>query len=303
MKRVKRGRVTSFDGTQIAYTSTGEGLPLYFADGIGCDGYVWKYTRRMFGETCRLVHSHYRGHADSEMPRDTNNLSILDLVEDIRRVLDDDEVEKAIMVGHSMGCQVIFEFARQYPERTLGLVPMCGSYGYPLKTFHDNKMLDTVFPFLYPLFVLTPWAPEAIWHRIVPTKLAYFIATHGEINGHMIREEDFFPYLQFIGKIDLRMFAKMLDYAARHTAEEFLPQINVPTLIIAGERDTFTPGWLCDKMHQMIEGSELLTVPRGSHTAPIEMPQLVNLRLERWLLDHFADYYPVVKAKPQAKSA
>jgi len=297
MRRVKHGCVESFDGTKIRYTSRGEGLPMMFADGIGCDGYVWKYTWQQFGENCRMVHSHYRGHASSDLPKNTNNLSITDICEDLVRVLDDDEVDQAIMVGHSMGCQVIFEFARQYPDRVIGLVPMCGSYGHPLKTFHDNKTLDTLFPFLYPLFVLTPWVPEAIWHRIVPTRFAYEVAVRTEINGHMINFEDFMPYLKFIGKINVRMFAKMLDHAARHTAEDYLPQIKVPTLIIAGEKDTFTPGWLSDKMHHMIPDSEIITVPKGSHTAPIEMPQLVNLRLERWLLDHFADQYKPAKKK------
>ena len=46
-------------------------------------------------------------------------------------------------------------------------------------------------------------------------------------------------------------------------------------------------------MHARIRGSELLTIPGGTHTAPIEMPELVTLRLRRWLdekvLPHLAD--------------
>lgn len=287
MRRLKHGSVRSFDDTRIRYTSRGEGLPMYFADGIGCDGYVWKYAWRYFGDRCRLVHSFYRGHNASEKPKNTNNLSIQDLAEDIARVLDDDGVDQTLLVGHSMGCQVIFEFARLFPDRTLGLVPMCGSYGYPLKTFHDNDLMGRVFPILYPLFVLAPWAPEAIWRRLVPTKLAYLIATNFEINGRMINYEDFMPYLKFIGKIDLRIFVKMLDHASRHTVEDFLPELKAPVLIIAGEKDTFTPMWLSEKMQGMIPDAEMLVIPLGSHTGPIEMPQLVNLRLERWLLERF----------------
>jgi len=296
MKRFKNGCVQSFDGTKIRYRSRGEGLPMVFADGIGCDGYVWKYLWQDFGDRARLIHGHYRGHATSDLPQDTNLLSIENLADDIAYMLDDDEVDKAILFGHSMGCQVIFEFAHRYPDRTLGLVPMTGSYGLPLKTFHDNRTLDTLFPYLYPLFVLTPWIPEAIWHRIVPTELAYWIATHFEINGHLIEYEDFMPYLKFIGNIDLRMFAKMLDHAARHNAEPYLPDLDLPVMIIAGERDTFTPMWLSEKMRDMLPNAEMLVVPTGSHTAPIEMPQLVNLRVERWLLDHFNEMIPA-KAK------
>ena len=65
----------------------------------------------------------------------------------------------------------------------------------------------------------------------------------------------------------------------------------MPTLIIAGEKDTFTPMWLSEKMAEMLPNSELMVVPTGSHTGPIEMPQLCNLRVERWLLDHFDDRF------------
>jgi pimeloyl-ACP methyl ester carboxylesterase len=287
MRRVKQGGVESFDGTLIRYESYGDGLPIMLIDGIGCNGYVWKYMLQHFTDCCRLIHVHYRGHGTSGMPKNTNNLSIEDLTEDVARVMTDDGVDAAVLAGHSMGCQVILEFARRFPARCLGLIPICGSYGHPLKTFHDNRALDTVFPAVYPLFVLAPWAPTLLWRRLVPTRLAYEIATHFEVNGRMINYEDFMPYLHFIGKIDLRMFVKMLDFASRHTAEDFLPQIDVPVLIVAGEHDTFTPLRLSEKMAADIPGAELIVVPRGSHTAPIEMPQLVNLRIERWLLDHF----------------
>jgi pimeloyl-ACP methyl ester carboxylesterase len=107
----------------------------------------------------------------------------------------------------------------------------------------------------------------------------------------MINYEDFMPYLKFIGKIDLRMFAKMLDFAARHTVEDDLPNIRQPVLIVAGEKDTFTPRWLSDHMCEKLPRAEMIVVPKGSHTAPIEMPQLINLRIERWLDDHFSDRF------------
>ena len=62
-----------------------------------------------------------------------------------------------------------------------------------------------------------------------------------------------------------------------------LPHVDVPTLIVAGTDDTFTPYWLSEEMHARIPGSELLTVPGGTHVAPIEHPELITLRLEKFL--------------------
>src|SRR5205814_1270134 len=77
----------------------------------------------------------------------------------------------------------------------------------------------------------------------------------------------------------------MLRNASEHTAYDHLPQVDVPTLIVAGTDDTFTPYWLSDEMHARIRGSELLTVPAVTHVAPIEHPELSTLRLEKCLAD------------------
>lgn len=295
MQRQKTGYTRGEDGTDIFYETFGEGLPLAFADGIGCDGYAWKYLWEYFGDSCRMIHYHFRGHGKSATPTDQNNLTIQDLCEDMVRVFDDNEVDKAILFGHSMGCQVIFEFYRMFPDRVMGLVPICGSYGFPLKTFHDNKLLDTIFPLVYTVGVLTPWMIKPVWKYLVPTRLAWEIAIRTEINGHLVDKKDFMPYLKHISKVEPRVFLKMLDHASKHTAEDMLEEIAIPTLIIAGENDTFTPGWLSEKMHQAIPDSELMVIPHGTHTAPIEMPQLINLRLEKYFVKHFN--HPGVDAK------
>jgi pimeloyl-ACP methyl ester carboxylesterase len=75
----------------------------------------------------------------------------------------------------------------------------------------------------------------------------------------------------------------MLKNASEHSAFDHLPEVNVPALIVAGTGDTFTPYRLSEEMHKRIPGSEMLTVPGGTHVAPIEHPELLALRLEKWL--------------------
>lgn len=287
MERFKESYVQSYDGTQIYYHSQGEGLPLVLCDGIGCDGYAWKYLVNHFKDSNRIVHYHYRGHSKSGKPENTNNYTIQDNVRDMIAVMDDDGVDQAILLGHSMGSQVILEAYRMFPERVAGIVPVCGSYGYPLDTFHDNTTLKTFFPYIYTVSVLFPELIEAVWHRLVPTKLALYIAKRTEVNPRLVKDDDFFPYLQFIGKIDVRMFVKMLDHASQHTTEDILHKIQVPVLIVAAEHDSFTPMWLSQKMKQAIPKSEMVVIPDGTHTGPIENPDLMNLRIEKWLLEHF----------------
>lgn len=295
MRRMKHAYVKGADGTDVYYESFGEGPAMAFADGIGCFGYAWKYVWDYYESTNRMVHFHYRGHGKSATPEDQSNLSVQDLCEDLARVFDDDKIDKAILFGHSMGCQVIFEFCNMFPDRVAGLVPVCGSYGRPLTTFKDSDTLDKVFPLVYSLCVLTPWVINPVWKHLVPTSLAYEIAKRVEINGKLVKKEDFMPYLQDISSVSIRTFAKMLDHAASHTSEDLLPHIEVPVLIIAAENDSFTPMWLSEKMRDSIPDAEMLILPTGTHTGPIEFPELINLRLEKWMRENFD--HPGVRLK------
>ncbi|MCZ7586287.1 MAG: alpha/beta hydrolase [Deltaproteobacteria bacterium] len=248
-----------------------------------------------------MVHMHYRGHGRSQIPEDQGNLTIQDIARDLAAVLDDDGVGQGILIGHSMGVQVIFEFAKMFPDRVAGLIPMCGSYGRPLTTFNGSDLLDKIFPLLYYPLVLAPWTMTPVWKYLTPTELGYFVAKMTEVNRHLVKREDFMPYLEDISTVPVRIFVKMLDHAARHTAENDLPDLRVPTLIIAGEHDGFTPGWLSERMRDLIPGAELLVIPKGTHTAPLEMPDLINLRIEKWLWQHFGQPMLVENASAESR--
>jgi pimeloyl-ACP methyl ester carboxylesterase len=91
-----------------------------------------------------------------------------------------------------------------------------------------------------------------------------------------------------LAKMDPLVFLRTLESAADHTAWEHLAHVDVPTLIVAADQDKFTPLWLSQRMHRAVPQSELLVVPSGSHTAVIELPELIALRIERFLKERVA---------------
>jgi pimeloyl-ACP methyl ester carboxylesterase len=287
----RQGFAVGCDDTPIFYRVRGpaQAPAIVFCDGIGCDGYVWKYLEAELVGTHRIVHWHYRGHGRTPMPRDPRRVDITDLTDDLAAVLDaavGDGVP-AILAGHSMGVQVCLEMYRRHQERVRGLVLLCGSYGTPLRTFKGKRTLEQVLPFVRFLVNRIPGLAQSIVARVIPTELAYQVATRFEINGELIRRDDFFPYLEHMARVDVRLFLEMLAAAGRHTARELLPVIAVPTLIVSGDRDGFTPAELSDEMHRLIRGSELHVVAGGSHTAPIERPAEVNERVAAFLRTRF----------------
>jgi len=115
---------------------------------------------------------------------------------------------------------------------------------------------------------------------VMPTRLAFEVATRLEINRELIQFEDFLPYLEGLARIDSRLFVAMLGEAGLHSADDLLSEVAVPTLVVAGERDGFTPPELSRKMAEAIPGSSLLEIESGSHTAPIERPDLVGAAVQ-----------------------
>lgn len=303
----QEGFVAAVDGAPIYYRSMGvedsRAPTLVFYDGVGCAGYAWRYLIEHFRDDHRLVHWHYRGHGLSGRPRDFDRLGIADLARDGLRVLDHLGIERGVLIGHSMGVQVILETYRLARERVVALVPICGSYGHVLDTLGADALGKKLLPYLLKLAThpLTRGLVQGFWSTTLPTSLAYTIAEATEINPKLVKPEDFVPYLQHLGEMEVEVFLRCLEGAAIHTAGDILGSIDVPTLIISGQHDGMTPTWLSKKMHAEIPGAEILFIPSGSHTAPIEVPELIELRLEKFFIEHGLEGESV--APPQAAAS
>ncbi len=189
----------------------------------------------------------------------------------------------AVLLGHSMGCQVALESYRFHPENVRGLVLMCGSFGNVTTTFHGVPILDLVLPKLLEVAEKNPELVRAVWSRIPPEMALRFALRLGEVDPHRTRTEDFMPYLTHMTHVDFPMFLRMVRAAGEHTAGDLLPHIRVPTLIVAGEKDTFTPAHLAVAMQEAIPGAELLMLAGGSHVAPIEQHEIVAERVSAFL--------------------
>lgn len=292
---------TARDGTRLHWTSAGQGPSpaLVLCDGIGCAGYIWRFLEPELARQRRVIHWNYRGHGQSERPADPTQVSLAECVEDLFAVLDDAGERSAVLVGHSMGVQVALEAHRHSPGRVEGLVLVCGAPGHPLDTFHDVPLLAAAFPYARQVVERFPAAARLLFHAVVPTEVSLRLAQTFEVNSEQVAREDLVRYLDDLADVDTSLFVRLLGSAAQHDASDHLPRVGVPTLILAGEKDSFTPMWLSVKMHAAIPGSELLVLPGGTHVGPLEHPDLVALRVEKYLRDHFGEA-PVAPVRQRA---
>jgi pimeloyl-ACP methyl ester carboxylesterase len=149
-------------------------------------------------------------------------------------------------------------------------------------------ILDMILPKVLDLAEKQPDLVRAVWSRI-PAEMALKLALRaGELDPSKVHAEDILPYLQHMTHVDFPMFLRMVRAAGEHSAEDLLPEIKVPTLIVAGERDTFTPPFLAESMAKRIPGAELLMLKNGSHVAPLEQHELADQRITEFVRDRVA---------------
>jgi pimeloyl-ACP methyl ester carboxylesterase len=272
------------DGTRLFWTSAGAGSPaIVLLDGLGCAGYVWRHLEPALASKHRVIHWNYRGHGRSEAPRDPSRVTVDDCVEDLFAVLDAAGERRAILAGHSMGVQLALEAHRRARERVVALLLICGASGHPIDTFHESPALRLTFPFARAAVERFPSAARTLFRVLVPTPIAMEYALAFEVDRARVDRADLVRYFDDLSRIDPVLFVRMLASAGEHDTSDHLAAVDVPTLVAAGERDSFTPFRLSAAMHAAIPGSELLVLPGGTHVAPLEHPELLARRVLAFL--------------------
>ena len=239
-------------------------------DGLVCDGYIYRYLWDDLAELLPVAHFHYRGHGRSGLPVDLDKIDVAAHASDMNAVRDHLGDPPVVLVGHSLGTQVCLEAYRARPERVKALVLLCGSFGRITHTFKGSDMLSTVLPNVQDFAARHPRLLRALWAR-VPVRVALKLGMMtGDIDPAKVRVEDVEPYFRHALHVDFTLFVRMLRAAGEHSAEDLLPQIRVPTLVVAGSKDTFTPPEVSVAMAESIPGARLVLVPGGSHILPLE---------------------------------
>jgi pimeloyl-ACP methyl ester carboxylesterase len=276
------------DGAPLWFETRGEGhgVPVVLNDGLGCDGFIWRYLWDPLTAQRRVLHWNYRGHGQSGVADDDTRIGMEYITDDLARVMDAQRMESAVIFGHSMGVQVCLEFHRRHRARVKALVLICGSYGTPLDTWHDHTLMRVAFPYLRRMVEKAPDTARAIMSRLLNTQLAVEFGIRTELNPELMKHNDFAPYMEHLANMHPLYFVRTLDSLKDHSAWDHLAHVDVPTLVIGGEGDKFTPVWLSQRMAEHIPGSEYVYVPGGTHTAPLERPGLVNAAIDRFLSTH-----------------
>jgi pimeloyl-ACP methyl ester carboxylesterase len=111
----------SFDSERIAYDVVGKGkTSLIFIHGWSCDGRYWQKQIPVFAKAYQVITVDLAGHGHSSSNR--AEFSMLSFANDVKAIIEKENIDRAILIGHSMGGGVIAEAARLMPEKVVGIV-------------------------------------------------------------------------------------------------------------------------------------------------------------------------------------
>lgn len=279
--------LTTADGTTIAHHDTGgAGPPIVLAGGLGGPIDSWRHQIEYLRDRHRIVSWDYRGLYGSVSPGAAPQaVDVPTHVSDLETVLETAGIERAAFIGWSMGVQVLLDLYERRPELISHLVLINGTFGKPFETVAVPLaarvvplLVDQVQRFHHSgsrfLRRATQWPETVLWLKRLG------------IIGSTVDEDLFREIATDFGSLDLDTYMRVLRALGEHDASHVLPTIQVPTLVITGDRDAFTPRQLAQQMARRIPGGEILVVRGATHYTALEYPELVNLRIEKFLREH-----------------
>ena len=247
---------------KLFYQDEGQGETLLFLHGFTFDHRMWEAQLQFFSSDCRVLVLDSRGHGKSDAPE--TGYSRDNRVEDTRLFLDELKIDKAHLIGLSMGGSTALGFALKYPERlkSLSLVST-GAAGHSL----GNKMgiLDEIAQTKGVDVAKEKWLEWIlVWFKKRDPNT-------GQLIEKMVND--------FSGAI---WVDPMRGKYPRTKDIDNAHKIKARTLLVAGKLDRLFVE-LSQELHQKIENSQLIVLENAGHMLNLEYPDKFNAELKNFI--------------------
>jgi 3-oxoadipate enol-lactonase len=249
------------NGVEINYKSTGIGAPLVLIHGHPFDHTMWYPQVVALSDLYQVITPDLRGYGASTLPNPANT-KFEDYATDILQLMDYLEIDSFHLGGLSMGGQIIMEIFRQAPARVKSLIfadtfasldtPAIKKGRYDTADRLEKEGMDG-------------YADEVIYKMITPQH----VSTMPEVSGHVIKMMK--ATSPVAAATALRARAERVDYL-----NKVLPEVNVPTLVIVGREDQFTPVSQAEELVENLQNSKLVIIEDAGHMPNLEHPDEFN---------------------------
>ncbi len=244
------------DGISVAYDDLGSGLPIVLVHGHPFNRSMWRPQAEHFSrEGYRVITADLRGYGETTTPARSEKTGLDVFAADIARLADHLGIERFVLGGLSMGGQIVMEFHRTCPERVAGLLLADTS---PQEETEEGKRVRNAMADRVLAEGLTPYAEEVLTKMVSPEN----VRTMPDVATHVL--EMMRTTLPEGAAAALRGRAERPDY------RDSLTKVTVPSLVVVGTEDEFTPVSDAELMHELIPGSALAVIEGAAHMPNLE---------------------------------
>jgi pimeloyl-ACP methyl ester carboxylesterase len=224
------GYYKSADGLDLFFTPPkGPAIHWCFVTALVCSSLHWTYQIEHFRKSHQAVWFDYRGHHNSQVPTDLSTITIERFADDLKRLFDHLRIDRATLVGHSMGVSVALEFAHRNPDRVKSLVLSNGAAQRPLETLlHNFNLIPMGFEMLCRLYEASPSLFKRGWDLQKGSPLARLIVRLAGFNPHLAAVQDVNDYVSQVEEMDPGIFLQVLRNYHAHDATAWLHTIEAP---------------------------------------------------------------------------
>ena len=254
------------NGTRLYYEVAGEGHPLVLNHGGLVDNHLWDDQFDEFAKHFKVIRYDMRGFGNSGMLK--NGMEPYSMERDLFSLLQFLNIQKAYVMGLSMGGSLSVDFTLQYPEMVDALITV----GAGLSGFEEEDPVEL----------------KAQEEEMEEAFRRGDIARSVEISLQIWTDGPFRTPEQVNPQVRERVRAMTTHNIERGDDEEVQPQhieppaagrlseIHVPTLIIVGGEDVEFILTIADKLERDIVGAKKVVIPRTAHHLNMEKPQEFN---------------------------
>jgi len=265
--------ITAEGGVKLYYEEAGQGTPILFVHEFMGEYRSWEAQLRYFSRRYRCIAYNARGYPPSDVPSSVEDYSFEHQRAGVLAMLDGLKIDKAHIVGLSMGAFATFYFGMKWPERALSLtLAGIGSGSMPesrAKFKHESEAAAAKL-------LAEGWEKSARLRGESPTRV--------QLQNKNPR--GFAEFLDLVSQHSAQGSALTLKgyQALRPSLSDFKQQMakcTVPTLIISGDEDEpCLDASLLLKRHMPSAG--LLFMPQTGHACNLEEPELFNQMCEQF---------------------
>ncbi len=268
--------IKSFDGTMIAAADFGpaDRPAVILANGICCTDTYWTYFQPALAKAgYRVVFFDYRGHGRSGRPARESEMTLQSHARDLWTVADHFGIERAHLVGHSMGVQTIFAAYDQDRSRVTGLIPVAGPLEHPLDTLYMTPVGAVALAGLELAGRISAGSVRAAWKvggldPRLPVVVSKLVGAMGQAAPTELAEE----YFEHLSSMDPMLIIKFYRHMQQYSARSVAAACGAPVLQVVGRKDTLTPMPVQVELDHLLPNSRMVVFPEASHTLPIDVP-------------------------------